>query len=588
MRYNLLAFAPYKELSDTLKNISSHYKNINATVYTADLNQATKILSKLDENEYDAILSRGGTAELLKKCTSLPVIDISISLYDILSSIRLAQNYTSNFVIIGHKTITKEAHLINNLLNYNIKIITIYDEIEADKELEKVKEENFELVLCDVVTNKIAISKSIKTLLITSGLDSIKRAFENSIILAEKINKIKINTKILENFISNLDEDCIALNDKKELIYNKLNNKLVEKIYNYYKKHEIDLEHSIRINHNLNTYKINSKKIEINNDLYYILTIKKVKSKIMNKNFGEISQSFSEIQKFYDQNLNIQTYINQNMKNQLKRFTNKYSSFIIWGQKGVSKTSIAYYYFLENSRNNKRLITINTTLLNNNLWKSLLDINNGPLLGENNTLIFKNFENISKFDLEKLLTIIHNTNFLLRNNIIFLINSNSNNYNNLIRKLVIELASGNYYVSSLKERKNELSSIITIILNNLNIEYNKNIIGFEPEALSEMLNYPWPGNIAQLQSILKELILNSNSHYISYRDVINILEKENIMNDIEIHADFSKLISSKNPTLEEYNRAIVNQILKNNNGNKTITAKKLGISRTTLWRLLNK
>ena len=53
--------------------------------------------------EYDVILSRGGTAEAIRRCTDLKVVDIPLSVYDILRSIKLAENHNCKYAVIGSR-----------------------------------------------------------------------------------------------------------------------------------------------------------------------------------------------------------------------------------------------------------------------------------------------------------------------------------------------------------------------------------------------------------------------------------------------------------------------------------------------------
>lgn len=199
--------------------------------------------------------------------------------------------------------------------------------------------------------------------------------------------------------------------------------------------------------------------------------------------------SRDEVKKHYYDNINNTIHISETIKNNLLKFGKHYSSTIVWGQKGTSKTPIAYYLFLNQVVSNKTLITLNTALLNNRMWKYLLNVNDGPLLSEDITLIFKNFELISKKDLEKLFTVIHNTGFLSSNKIIFIINAQDSKNTSLINTIISNLNSANIYVESLNERKSELASLLTQTVNRLNVECSTNIIGFEPKALEESIEY---------------------------------------------------------------------------------------------------
>ena len=132
--------------------------------------------------------------------------------------------------------------------------------------------------------------------------------------------------------------------------------------------------------------------------------------------------------------------------------------------------------------------------------------------------------------------------------------------------------------------------ISSLYLNNLNVELNKQIIGFEPEAMKFLTDYSWPGNYNQFKRLINELVLISSSPYIKLNSVKKVIEKEN--SDLPVDQNSSnKFISlkiGKNKTLEEINSEIIEQILNYNNWNQSLTAKQLGISRTTLWRYLKR
>lgn len=149
-----------------------------------------------------------------------------------------------------------------------------------------------------------------------------------------------------------------------------------------------------------------------------------------------------------------------------------------------------------------------------------------------------------------------------------------------------QLDCGSIYSPSIEERKNEMSGIITLLLNKTNIECNKEVIGFDPKALRELLNFDWPGNLNQLEQTIKKLVLYSNSYYISEHQVLEVLKHERTeLPSANITANLTQhLVEDK--TLFDYTTEIVNAVLEQNKGNQTKTAKQLGISRTTLWRYL--
>ena len=91
--------------------------------------------------------------------------------------------------------------------------------------------------------------------------------------------------------------------------------------------------------------------------------------------------------------------------------------------------------------------------------------------------------------------------------------------------------------------------------------------------------------------VINELFIITSSSYISAEDVISVLEQEkqihsknnitNSDNNIFTEIDFNR-------TLDEISQDIVQLCLSQNKNNQSLTAKQLGISRSTLWRYLNR
>lgn len=90
----ILAIAPYEAMKTALLSAAEAFPDIQMDAYTADLQEGVEIMRQLSEENYDAVISRGGTADLIRPETHLPVIGIPVSVYDVLRTIKLSENYT--------------------------------------------------------------------------------------------------------------------------------------------------------------------------------------------------------------------------------------------------------------------------------------------------------------------------------------------------------------------------------------------------------------------------------------------------------------------------------------------------------------
>lgn len=134
-------------------------------------------------------------------------------------------------------------------------------------------------------------------------------------------------------------------------------------------------------------------------------------------------------------------------------------------------------------------------------------------------------------------------------------------------------------VPSLNERKEDLPNLISLYLNELNLIYDKQIVGLEDEAMGLIQDFNWEGNIDQLKRVMRQLIILTDNSHIKYDTVKQVLNNENLR--LETSTVYN---INLNNTLDQITKDIINIVMKEENYNQSKTAKRLGISRSTLWR----
>jgi transcriptional regulator with PAS, ATPase and Fis domain len=589
----ILGIAPYEELRYSMENVGSTFSNILLHTYTGDLQEGKNLALEMIHNDYDIVISRGGTAELIRKNISIPVIDVSISVYDILGAIKLATNYTSKFAIVGYSSITETAHLICDILDYSVEIYTIDDSSDHLGLLKSLKKRGIELVLCDAITNKLALEISLNTILITSGSESIKRTYEQAIELNMHLQKLKLQNSLLTEAIEKFKTDCLILSSQFELIYSSLDTEINDSIYNYLlnKKETTPFSESNTFYHSVNNTLYN---LKVNssykaNENYYIVTVQKSVTPVMNAKFGVTYEDKSEVEQKLNQNLYKNPIITDDLNDKIKQIASNNSPIILLGERGTGKDIVSQRVFTSQSHHNHTLVTINANLLNDTMWKHLLNTSNGPFLEAGNTIQFNHFDKISNENFEKLLTIIESTNLHVSNRLIFICEKTAEGMTSEFYKALMNRMNAiSFLLPALRERRNELSAILTMFLNKVNIENNTDIIGYEPNALATLSQYDWPGNFKQLKQVLTELVYLSKSLYITSNTVNHILGKQKMVETISHSEDGMNISFNSSKTLHEFNLEMIKLVLDQHHGNQTLAAEQLGISRTTLWRYLNK
>ena len=130
------------------------------------------------------------------------------------------------------------------------------------------------------------------------------------------------------------------------------------------------------------------------------------------------------------------------------------------------------------------------------------------------------------------------------------------------------------HVPSLKERSSDISVLAEHFLQRYAKEYNTQARTFSEEALQTMLHYQWPGNVRELVNQVKRAVLLADSMTI----------------DLE-HLDLPQRSETKRSLRvirENSERDALLMVLESHDGQVSSAAKELGVSRATMYRLLNK
>jgi len=125
-------------------------------------------------------------------------------------------------------------------------------------------------------------------------------------------------------------------------------------------------------------------------------------------------------------------------------------------------------------------------------------------------------------------------------------------------------------VPSLRERREDIPIIASHYLKKISHINNKDIRRISPEAMEIISNYNWPGNVRQLINAFEHSAITCKGDTVEVAD----------LPDYVFH-DKSETGNSSNAGRDKMLAALAMH-----KGNKTLTARHLGISRVTLWKKL--
>jgi len=141
-------------------------------------------------------------------------------------------------------------------------------------------------------------------------------------------------------------------------------------------------------------------------------------------------------------------------------------------------------------------------------------------------------------------------------------------------------------IPPLRDRKEDIFELTQSFLYEFSLLYNRYIQEFPHEIMQELLFYDWPGNIRELRNTIERLLIFATDGVIKKEYLPNaILKNSQKQTKPDSQGeDFAKLQDE----LSAFEKALIQKALELENGNKLAVAKRLGISRATLYNKMNK
>lgn len=205
---------PYEAMAQLIEDLKDAFPTVELLIEAGNLEAGVLAAERMEREGADLIISRGGTAQMIRNAIDLPVIEIRISGYDLLRAITLmGAPRQANSALAGFPSVTMGAGSIAGLLDMDIKVATIQKAEEIGQVLEELKKEGISRVLGDVVTVEAAERLGMEGLLIQSGRESVMEAIEEARRLISTMEKSRRKQRILSTVLARQKIDFITLGE---------------------------------------------------------------------------------------------------------------------------------------------------------------------------------------------------------------------------------------------------------------------------------------------------------------------------------------------------------------------------------------
>jgi len=133
----------------------------------------------------------------------------------------------------------------------------------------------------------------------------------------------------------------------------------------------------------------------------------------------------------------------------------------------------------------------------------------------------------------------------------------------------------NLHLPPLRDRGDDLAVLAKFLLDKYTKEFGSKVKGFTPNALIAINKYDWPGNVRQMENRIKKAIVLCDKTLIGPED-------------LDLSPEAISPILTLTQAREEFQRRYILEVLERNNGNRTKTARDLGVDPRTIFRYLER
>ncbi|MDM8102442.1 sigma-54-dependent Fis family transcriptional regulator [Oceanobacillus oncorhynchi] len=585
----VLVIVPYEGLLEMMKEVSQEVEDIELQVELGNLSEGVAIAKNAENEGYHVIVSRGGTASMIQEAVSIPVIDIQVSGYDVLRILTLVKGFSGKAAIVGFSNITQGAATISELLDLDIKTLTITRDSEVKEKLLELSKDGYEVVIGDVVTVQTAKQLGMTGVLITSGKEAVIDALEETRRSYRLFSRLQQNIAFMETILDSEEQAIGVFNQDNEVIYG---NEQFYHEFHWLKLDNTDVKKLIQETTLANEKQV--KTLSINNKLWEITTCPIQDATILFFKNAHSPQTITRSEHIDSNVIELHTFVARtpilgksdvihHVMDQIEHFGELDGPVWVSGEQGNGKELVVHSIYLKRQTADKPLITLHCDVITAEQWKDLMKESFFQKYA-NSIFFLKNIDKLKPYMQKELLQFLQNEN---NRNPQWLISSGDNmekiiKNGTFHRELFQLLAQSHIHIPPLRERREDIEYLVHVFISDLHPKYGNEVVGIRNDALEQLIDYDWPGNVGQLKYVIEQLFLESQSYYIEKTEVDTVfkrVEQQAKQNDVLSYVDMSG-------TLEEIEKQVIIKVLEEEGMNQSRAAKRLGINRSTLWRKL--
>lgn len=615
----IVIFSVSRTITQRIMNVLIERK-LDIPVYEFRYSDVLDKAHEMIQSGTKIIISRGGTAALLRSNITIPVIEIAHDFHGVYRILQEANSKSQKIAAVGFPQFCSALRHYQNMTNEEFKICQVYNHHDIENVIKNLSENNYHTVIGGLTVAEMAQKYNLNAIMGDTDNISIEQAINESHSLLKYINRENSKLIMSHSALNQAREGIMCIDQLGEII--NINAAGVELFQcqagdKLFKKeafkeiyasiiNELDIkEQAIDINGvtiHISVRHFSNPKIS-----YAVITGLSQESSLWQNSISKKSKlrGFSTTWSFDD--IIGQSPAIRDVIKKAKLCARHELPIHILGDTGTGKELFAQSIHNHSARSHSPFIAINCAAIPEGILESeLFGYADGAFtsarkggkpgvfeMAMNGTVFIDEISEAPLSVQVKLLRVLQEKQFsrlggdtLITADFRLITASNKD-----LRQLVAsgEFRQDLYYrinilelsLPALRQRPGD----IMLLIQHLLYQQGKQIT-FTPDAVDFLHRYSWPGNIRELQAVIYRLIVLLDIDRVSKDVLLQIGQIAPDDYNESSHFPATGVASDETDLLKKQEKRLITHVIEKTDGDRTKASVMLGISPTTLWRKL--
>ncbi|GEA19217.1 MAG: hypothetical protein PWR22_1835 [Moorella sp. (in: firmicutes)] len=630
----ICVIAPYPHLSSVAAKVCEEL-SLECDICVGNMSEGLELALKAVERGSRVLLSRGGTAILLRNYVKVPVVDIPVTAYDILDALAALRGCKEPIGVIGFRNVIQGSQKVASYLG----LATYEFELKAQEEipscLDMAARQGIRIIIGDRDAVAQARRLGFEARLIDSGPESFRDALLEAQRVLEAQELEKERRRQIKAIVNHIGDGVIALDENGRIT---LFNQVASSIFGVQQAEVMNkdparvmalkpLGEALYSETGKQVYIIHlgDKPVVVNR--VPLVEAGQIKGVVITvQDARRIQQVEKEVRKelqrkgfkarFSLEQMVAESAAMQAVVEEARKFAAVDSTILIIGETGTGKEMVAQGIHNASSRREGSFVAVNCASIPESLLESeLFGYAPGAFTGarregkmglfelaHGGTIFLDEIGEATPGIQAKLLRVLQERQIMRVGDDkmipidVRVIAATNKDLRKLVKAgkfredLYYRLSVLTLNIPPLRERQEDIGPLIDYFWARACARLGKKVV-LPQEVLVALLKYKWPGNVRELENVVYRLVLSGEAS-LSQLERWGLLDTRTLAPVIGSQTSTAeasrKSCIELRGTLKEMEEAIIKTVLEEEGYNQARAARRLGIDRSTLWRKINK